>query len=104
MLSFKRLSGRLLARTGLVGDYRLEVEQDAVLEEVIATTSWMSWGTNNELTEWVVECCERKIWRRAALGRSQAALLNSLAKFFREEFKDIEDEVISDHLKPQILP
>src|SRR5690606_6795043 len=51
---FQKVIRSFTREAGLVGDYRLEVEQDAVLEEVVDNLI-DELGSNRELTDWVVD-------------------------------------------------
>src|SRR5690606_18715828 len=51
---FQRVIRSFTREAGLVGDYRLEVEHDAVVEEVVDQLI-DELGENKDLTDWVVE-------------------------------------------------
>ncbi|HTE30914.1 MAG TPA: UvrD-helicase domain-containing protein, partial [Chryseolinea sp.] len=57
---FQKVIRSFTREAGLVGDYRLEVEQDAVLEEVIDNLI-DELGSNKELTDWVVEFAKENL-------------------------------------------
>ena len=88
---FQKVIRSFSREAGLVGDYRLEVEQGPVLEEVIDNLI-DELGTNEDLTKWVVEFANENLENERAWD-----IRNSLIKFseeiFKEEFKEIEDEV-----------
>jgi ATP-dependent helicase/nuclease subunit A len=76
----------------LTGDYRLEIDQDAVLEDVIGNLI-DELGNNHELTEWVVEFAKDNLENERAWD-IRKSLLDFSREIFREEFKVIEDEVV----------
>lgn len=90
---FQKVIRSFTREAGLVGDYRLEVEQDAVLEEVIDNLM-DELGTNKELTNWVVEFAKENLENERPWD-VRSSLIEFAYEIFREEFKDIEDEVIS---------
>jgi ATP-dependent exoDNAse (exonuclease V) beta subunit len=89
---FQKVIRSFTREAGLVGDYRLEVEQDAVLEEVIDNLM-DELGTNKELTNWVVEFAKENLENERPWD-VRASLIDFASEIFREEFKDIEDEVL----------
>ena len=89
---FQKVIRSFTREAGLVGDYRLEVEQDAVLEDVIDNLI-DELGTNRELTDWVVEFAKDNLQNERAWD-VRGSLMDFAAQIFREEFKSIESEVI----------
>ncbi len=89
---FQKVIRSFTREAGLVGDYRLEVEQDAVLEEVIDNLI-DELGSNKELTNWVVEFAKENLENERAWD-VRTSLLQFATEIFREAFKDIEDDVI----------
>ncbi|HEY5917469.1 MAG TPA: UvrD-helicase domain-containing protein, partial [Chryseolinea sp.] len=89
---FQKVIRSFTREAGLVGDYRLEVEQDAVLEEVIDNLM-DELGTNKELTNWVVEFAKENLENERPWD-VRSSLIDFASEIFREEFKDIEDEVL----------
>ena len=90
---FQKVIRSFTREAGLVGDYRLEVEQDAVLEEVIDNLM-DELGTNKELTNWVVEFAKENLENERAWD-VRTSLIEFASEIFREEFKDIEEHVIN---------
>lgn len=88
---FQKVIRSFVREAGLVGDYRLEVDQDAVLEEVIDNLI-DELGDNRELTEWVVEFANENLENERAWD-VRYSLIEFAHEIFREEFKDIEDQV-----------
>ncbi len=88
---FQKVIRSFTREAGLNGDYRLEIDQDAVLEEVIANLI-DELGSNPELTEWVVEYARENLENDKPWD-VRKNLLEFSREIFREEFKLIEDEV-----------
>jgi ATP-dependent exoDNAse (exonuclease V) beta subunit len=91
---FQKVIRSFTREAGLMGDYRLEVEQDLVLEEVIDDLI-DELGNNKELTEWVVEFAKENLENERAWDIRQN-LREFAEQIFREEFKTIEDDVINE--------
>lgn len=89
---FQRVIRSFTRESGLVGDYRLEVDQDAVLEEVIDNLI-DELGANRELTEWVVEFARENLENERSWD-VRYNLIDFAREIFREEFKGIEDELL----------
>ncbi|MEO5977919.1 MAG: UvrD-helicase domain-containing protein, partial [Chryseolinea sp.] len=89
---FQKVIRSFTRESGLVGDYRLEVEQDVVLEEVIDNLI-DELGSNEELTQWVVEFAKENLENERAWD-VRSSLLEFATEIFREEFKDIESVVM----------
>nr|WP_255534532.1 UvrD-helicase domain-containing protein [Chryseolinea lacunae] len=89
---FQKVIRSFTREAGLVGDYRLEIEQDAVMEEVIDNLI-DELGANKELTDWVVEFAKENLENERAWDVRQN-LIDFSNEIFREEFKDIEELVI----------
>ena len=89
---FQKVIRSFTREAGLVGDYRLEVDQEAVLEEVIDGLM-DELGTNKELTDWVVEFAKENLENERPWD-VRSSLIDFASEIFREEFKDIEDEVL----------
>jgi ATP-dependent exoDNAse (exonuclease V) beta subunit len=81
-----------------VGDYRLEVDQDSVLEEVIDSLI-DELGSNRELTDWVVDFAKENLENERAWD-VRYSLIDFAREIFREEFKDIEDELLARTATP----
>jgi ATP-dependent helicase/nuclease subunit A len=88
---FQRVIRSFTRESGLVGDYRLEVEQDAVLEQVIDNLI-DELGANKELTDWVVEFAKENLENERAWD-VRYSLIEFAKEIFREEFKGIEDDL-----------
>jgi ATP-dependent helicase/nuclease subunit A len=88
---FQKVIRSFTRESGLIGDYRLEVEHDAVLEEVIDNLI-DELGRNKELTDWVVEFAKENLENERAWD-VRYSLIEFAREIFREEFKAIEDDV-----------
>lgn len=91
---FQRVIRSFTHESGLLGDYRLEIEQDWVLEEVIDNLI-DELGTNKELTEWVVEFAKDSLENERAWD-VRLSLREFAQEIFREEFTVIEDAIINE--------
>ena len=89
---FQKVIRAFIREAGLVGDYRLEVDQDAVLEEVIDNLI-DELGENKELTDWVVDFAKENLENERSWDVRQS-LIDFSREIFREEFKDIEDDLL----------
>lgn len=88
---FQRVIRAFTREAGLVGDYRLEVEKDAVLQEVVDALI-DELGENKDLTDWVVEFARVNLENERAWD-VRSSLVEFSKEIFTEEFKNIEDEV-----------
>lgn len=95
---FQKVIRSFTREAGLVGDYRLEVEHDAILEEVIDNLI-DELGTHKELTEWVVEFAKENLENERAWD-VRYSLIEFAKEIFREEFKAIEDDVLKKTQEP----
>ncbi len=91
---FQKIIRSFTREAGLMGDYRLEVEQDLVLEEVVDELI-DELGSNKELTDWVVEFAKENLENERAWD-VRLNLREFAEQIFREEFKVIEDDVIKE--------
>lgn len=89
---FQKVIRSFTREAGLVGDYRLEVEQDIVLEEVIGNLI-DELGSNKDLTNWVVEFAKENLENDRAWD-VRVSLLDFAQQIFREEFKAIDTELL----------
>ena len=89
---FQKVIRSFTREAGLMGDYRLEVDQDEILEEVIDNLI-DELGSNKELTQWVVDFARENLENERAWD-VRLSLIEFSKEIFRDEFKDIEEEVI----------
>lgn len=95
---FQKVIRSFTREAGLVGDYRLEVDQDAVLEEVIDNLI-DELGENRELTDWVVEFARENLENERSWD-VRHSLIEFAKEIFREEFKEIEDVLLEKTKTP----
>ncbi len=88
---FQKVIRSFTRESGLTGDYRLEVEQDAVLETVIDNLI-DELGNNKELTDWVVDFARENLENERAWD-VRYSLIEFAKEIFREEFKAVEEEI-----------
>ncbi len=98
---FQKVIRSFTRESGLIGDYRLEVDQDTVLEEVINDLI-DELGQNKELTKWVVEFAKANLENDKPWD-VRASLVDFANEIFREEFKAIEKEVREGSADPQFF-
>ncbi len=98
---FQRVIRAFTRESGLIGDYRLEVDQDTVLEEVINDLI-DELGENKELTRWVVEFAKENLENDRAWD-VRTSLIEFAKEIFREEFKAIEKEVREGSADPNFF-
>jgi ATP-dependent helicase/nuclease subunit A len=91
---FQKVIRSFTRESGILGDYRLEVEHDLVLEEVIDNLI-DELGSNPDLTDWVVEFAKENLENDKAWDIRQN-LREFAEQIFKEEFKAIEDSVLKD--------
>src|SRR6478736_9362707 len=88
---FQKVIRSFTREAGLVGDYRLEVEQEPIMEEVIDNLI-DELGINKDLTKWVVDFANENLENERAWD-IRKSLIEFSNEIFREEFKEIEDKV-----------
>ncbi|HEY8935259.1 MAG TPA: UvrD-helicase domain-containing protein [Cyclobacteriaceae bacterium] len=89
---FQKVIRSFTRESGLVGDFRLEVDNEAVLEEVINNLI-DELGSNEQLTRWVVDFAKENLENDKAWD-VRAGLQAFAEQIFREEFKAIEGELM----------
>ncbi len=98
---FQRVIRAFTRESGLIGDYRLEVDQKAVLEEVINNLI-DELVENKELTRWVVEFARESL-ESDKTWDVRARLAEFAEEIFKDEFKLIEEEVSRHTEKPEFF-
>lgn len=88
---FQKVIRSFTREAGLAGDYRLEVEQAPVMEEVIDNLI-DELGTHEQLTKWVVEFANENLANERAWD-VRSSLLSFSEEIFKEEYREIEEEV-----------
>jgi len=88
---FQKVIRSFTREAGLLGNFRLEVENELVLKEVV-NELMDELGTNQQLTDWVVEFSRDRLLEGE--NWNIVAALNGFAKeIFSEEFQAIEDKL-----------
>ncbi len=91
---FQRVIRSFTRESGLLGNFRLEIDQDLVMTEVIAELMDELGPDNPELTQWVIDFSSDKLQEGKSWNINEA--LKQFAKeIFREEFKVVEQEILS---------
>ena len=88
---FQKVIRSFTREAGLLGNFRLEVENDLVMKEVV-NELMDELGTNQQLTDWVVEFSRNRLLDGE--NWNIVAALNGFAReIFSEEFQAIEDQL-----------
>ena len=88
---FQKIIRSFTREAGLLGNFRLEVENDLVMEEVV-NDLMDELGHNQQLTDWVVEFSRDRLLEGD--NWNIVAALNDFARVvFSEEFQAIEDQL-----------
>jgi len=88
---FQKVIRSFTREAGILGDYRLEVEQDMVMEDVIGTLI-DELGERKELTDWVVELALQNLENDRSWDM-RSSLVSFSNEIFREEFKAVEENI-----------
>ncbi len=97
---FQRVIRSFTRETGLMGDFRLEIETDMVLEEVIDNLiDELKEGT--QLTNWVIEFAKSNLENERSWD-IRRGLKDFSQQIFKEAFKEVERE-ISEKVKNPIF-
>lgn len=98
---FQKVIRSFTRESGLMGDYRLEIDQDLVLEEVVDSLM-DELGTNKELTNWVIDFTKDSLENDK--GWDVRTNLREFAQeIFTEEFKEIEDALLKATEHPEFF-
>lgn len=89
---FQKVIRSFTREAGLMGDYRLEVDRDAVMEEVIENLIDEVGPDNKNLTHWVVKFAKENL-ENDKKWDFRKSLLEFSQEIFREEFRTIELEL-----------
>ncbi|MBL7873821.1 MAG: UvrD-helicase domain-containing protein [Cyclobacteriaceae bacterium] len=98
---FQKVIRSFTREAGLVGDYRLEVEQEPIMEEVIDNLM-DELGSNEQLTKWVVDFANENLENERAWD-VRSSLIKFSEEIFKEEFREIEGEVIKATAHPNFF-
>ena len=99
---FQKVIRSFTRESGLMGDYRLEVEHDEVMEAVINNLI-DELGTKKDLTNWVVAYAKENLVHERAWD-VRYGLMEFSKEIFKEEFKQIEDEVAKASAEKDFFP
>jgi len=90
---FQRVIRSFTRETGLLGNFRLEVENELVVEEVVGLL--MDELTDNkDLLGWIMDYSLERL-REGENWDIRTTLINFSKEIFKEEFKAIEDQVLA---------
>lgn len=98
---FQRVIRSFTREAGLAGDYRLEVEVDTIMQEVINSLI-DEVGSNELLTDWVVKFANQELENERAWD-VRTSLLEFSKQIFRDEFKEIESDLIKSTADPEFF-
>ena len=98
---FQRVIRAFTREAGLSGDYRLEVEQEEVVDEVI-NNLMEELGSNRELTEWVVGIAQQNLVNDEGWDL-RPGLREFSKEIFKEEFRLVENEVAAVAKQPNFF-
>jgi len=90
---FQRVIRSFTREAGLMGNFKLEVDSDLILEEVVKRLL-DDLGKDKDLTEWVVRFSRDKL-KDGASWNITRALVGFAKEVLKEDFKQIEDEIIN---------
>lgn len=95
---FQQVIRSFTREAGLAGDYRLEVENEEVMAEVVDKLV-DELGENKQLTEWVIEFAKANLENERAWD-VRSSVVEFSNEIFREEFRAIENELIQKTSEP----
>jgi ATP-dependent helicase/nuclease subunit A len=89
---FQKVIRAFTREAGLAGDYRLELQHEPVMEEVIDNLI-DELGSNPELTRWVIDFALKELEETRAWD-IRKSLLEFSSLIFKDEFREIEEEFV----------
>jgi len=95
---FQRVIRSFTRESGLLGNFRLEADNDLVLNEVIAELMDELGDTNKQLTDWVIQFSSERLTEGESWNIMEA-LKGFATEIFKENFKAIVDDVQHVHEK-----
>jgi ATP-dependent helicase/nuclease subunit A len=98
---FQRVIRSFTRESGLMGDYRLEVDIDLVLEEVVDSLM-DELGINMELSDWVIDFTKENLENDKSWD-IRTNLKEFAYQIFTEEFKVIEDDLLKSTEHPEFF-
>ena len=91
---FQRVIRSFTREAGLMGNFRLEVDTDYVLDEVIAALMDDLGPDRQDLTDWVVQFSRERLLE-GENWNVEYQLKNFAREIFKEQFKSVEDKILS---------
>lgn len=91
---FQRVIRSFTREAGLMGNFRLEVDTDFVLDEVIATLLDDLGPERQDLTDWVVQFSRERLLE-GENWNVEFQLKQFAREIFKEQFKSVEDRILS---------
>jgi ATP-dependent helicase/nuclease subunit A len=91
---FQRVIRSFTREAGLLGNFRLEVDNEFVLDEVIADLMDELGPNNPELTEWVTDFSRDRLLEGENWNITYA-LKQFAMEIFKDQFKEVEDAILS---------
>lgn len=98
---FQKVIRAFTREAGLSGDYRLEIDQEQVTEEVINKLI-DELGSNEQLTKWLIEFAKDNLENDRPWD-VRSNLLDFAGEIFKEEFRAIEDELLRTTAEPDFF-
>jgi ATP-dependent exoDNAse (exonuclease V) beta subunit len=90
---FQRVIRAFTREAGLLGNFRLEVDNDLVLQEVVAALLDELGPEHPELTKWIIQFSKNEL-QEGKNWNIQRALVGFAKEVLKEEFKQVEADVM----------
>lgn len=91
---FQRVIRSFTREAGLMGNFRLEIDTDFVLDEVIAALLDDLGPERQDLTDWVVQFSRERLLE-GDNWNVEYSLKQFAREIFKEQFKSVEDRILS---------
>jgi ATP-dependent helicase/nuclease subunit A len=91
---FQKIIRSFTRESGLLGNFRLEIDNELVLREVVAQLMDELGDANPQLTQWVVQYAGGRL-EDGKNWNINASLEQFAKEIFRESFKAVEEEILS---------
>jgi len=95
---FQKVIRAFTREAGLSGDYRLEIDQEEVIEEIVDKLV-DELGSNHQLTQWIIEFAKENLENDRAWD-VRSSLIDFAKEIFQEKFRAIEDELMHSTSAP----
>ena len=89
---FQRVIRAFTRESGLLGNFRLEAENELVLNEVIAELMDELGATNQQLTDWVIQFSREKLTEGESWNITDA-LKGFSKEIFKDSYKAIQEDI-----------